>query len=96
MHEVPKDPVTSGNAEAGVFAYAQACAAASSSVSETAACEEAAPNHVSAVPDLGDDERVYVRRPRFVLDGKPVLLATSYLPMSLVAGSAITQEDAGT
>jgi hypothetical protein len=23
---VPKDPVTSGNAEAGVFAYVQACA----------------------------------------------------------------------
>ena len=27
LHEVPIDPVTSGNAEAGVFAYVQACAA---------------------------------------------------------------------
>jgi hypothetical protein len=29
---VPKDPVTSGNAEAGVFAYVQAYAAGSSSM----------------------------------------------------------------
>lgn len=27
LYEVPKDPVTSGNAEAGVFAYVQAYAA---------------------------------------------------------------------
>lgn len=36
-----------------------------------------------------------VRRRRFVLDGKPVLLSTSYLPAALVAGSAITQPDTG-
>jgi GntR family transcriptional regulator len=36
-----------------------------------------------------------VRRQRFNLDGKPVLLATSYLPSSVVAGSATTQEDTG-
>ncbi|MGC4999136.1 GntR family transcriptional regulator [Streptomyces sp. DT195] len=64
-------------------------------VDQVTVCEEVAPDHVSAVLDLGDDERVCVRRRRFVLDGKPVLLATSYLPMSLVAGSAITQEDTG-
>ncbi|CAM5564047.1 GntR family transcriptional regulator OS=Streptomyces tendae OX=1932 GN=F3L20_29300 PE=4 SV=1 [Streptomyces tendae] len=57
--------------------------------------EEAAPDNVAAVLDLADEEMVCVRRRRFVLDGKPVLLATSYLPTSLVAGSAITQEDTG-
>ncbi|BDD74822.1 hypothetical protein GCM10023177_54120 [Streptomyces violaceoruber] len=31
--EVPKDPVTSGNAEAGVFVYVQACAARSGRMS---------------------------------------------------------------
>lgn len=36
-----------------------------------------------------------MRRRRFVLDDKPVLLATSYLPTSMVAGSAITQADTG-
>ncbi|MGA5320403.1 UTRA domain-containing protein [Streptomyces seoulensis] len=55
----------------------------------------AAPDHVSAVLNLGDDERVCVRRRRFVLDGKPVLLATSHLPMPLVASSAISQKDTG-
>lgn len=33
QHEVPKDPVTSGNAESGVFAYVQACAARSGRMS---------------------------------------------------------------
>lgn len=36
-----------------------------------------------------------VRRRRYVLDGKPVQLATSYLPMALVEGSAIVEEDTG-
>lgn len=36
-----------------------------------------------------------VRSRRFVLDDKPVLLSTSYLPADMVAGSAITQEDTG-
>ncbi|AJP02749.1 GntR family transcriptional regulator [Streptomyces cyaneogriseus subsp. noncyanogenus] len=57
--------------------------------------EEPAPEHIGAVLDLADGETVCVRRRRFVLDGKPVLLATSHLPMSLVAGSAITREDTG-
>ncbi|GGY88543.1 hypothetical protein GCM10010365_03250 [Streptomyces poonensis] len=32
LHEVPKDPVTSGNAEAGVFAYVRAGATESTSM----------------------------------------------------------------
>ncbi|MFD5146312.1 GntR family transcriptional regulator [Streptomyces sp. NPDC058401] len=39
--------------------------------------------------------RVWVRSRRFVLDGKPVLLATSYLPSDVVANSLITQADTG-
>ncbi|WP_217167232.1 GntR family transcriptional regulator [Streptomyces sp. AC512_CC834] len=57
--------------------------------------EEPAPDGIGAVLDLADEETVCVRRRRFVLDGKPVLLSTSYLSTSLVAGSAITQEDTG-
>ncbi|MEU6991659.1 GntR family transcriptional regulator [Streptomyces sp. NPDC046465] len=56
---------------------------------------EAAPERIGAVLELAAEEPVCVRRRRFVLDGKPVLLATSYLPMLLVAGSAITREDTG-
>ncbi|MFJ9830822.1 GntR family transcriptional regulator [Streptomyces sp. NPDC101169] len=64
-------------------------------VDQVSVSEEAAPDHVSAVLELGDEDTVCVRRRRFVLDGKPVMFATSYLPTSLVAGSAITQEDTG-
>ncbi|MFD7383639.1 GntR family transcriptional regulator [Streptomyces anulatus] len=42
-----------------------------------------------------DGARVWIRSRRFVLDGKPVLLSTSYLPASLVEGSAITEPDTG-
>ncbi|MFE1589217.1 GntR family transcriptional regulator [Streptomyces sp. NPDC058737] len=64
-------------------------------VDQVTVSEEAAPESVAAVLDLAGGEPVCVRRRRFVLDGKPVLLATSYLPAALVAGSAITQEDTG-
>lgn len=64
-------------------------------VDQVSVSEEAAPERVGAVLDLADGEMTCVRRRRFVLDGKPVLLATSYLPMPLVSGSAITQEETG-
>ncbi|ARF75142.1 GntR family transcriptional regulator [Kitasatospora albolonga] len=57
--------------------------------------EGAAPESVARVLGLGAGERAWVRSRRFVLDGKPVLLSTSYLPASLVGGSAITQPDTG-
>ncbi|MGW2843467.1 GntR family transcriptional regulator [Streptomyces sp. NPDC001274] len=56
---------------------------------------EVAPEHVARVLGIDEGESVCVRSRRFVLDGKPIMLATSYLPASLVAGSAITQEDTG-
>ncbi|MFD7442130.1 GntR family transcriptional regulator [Streptomyces sp. NPDC059909] len=64
-------------------------------VDQVQVTEEEAPDHVAPVLELGEAERVCVRRRRFVLDGKPVLIATSYLPASLVADSAITQVDTG-
>ena len=54
--------------------------------------ETAAPPSVAAVRGT---EQVWVRRRRFVLDGKPVLLSACYLPAGWVAGSAITEEDTG-
>ncbi|MFJ8543026.1 GntR family transcriptional regulator [Streptomyces sp. NPDC093586] len=64
-------------------------------VDQVSVSEEAAPDHVSTVLNLAGEETVCVRRRRFVLDAKPVQLSTSYLPMTLVAGSAITEEDTG-
>ncbi|WP_217553188.1 GntR family transcriptional regulator [Streptomyces sp. GbtcB6] len=64
-------------------------------VDQVAVSEEAAPESVGRVLDLADEETVCIRRRRYVLDGKPVLLATSYLPTSVVGDSAITQSDPG-
>ncbi|MEU2736644.1 GntR family transcriptional regulator [Streptomyces sp. NPDC007095] len=64
-------------------------------VDQVTVTEEAAPEPIGQVLDLTEEDTVCVRRRRFVLDGKPVLLATSYLPSSVVAGSAITQVDTG-
>lgn len=56
--------------------------------------EAAASENAARVLGL-DGARVWIRSRRFVLDGKPVLLATSYLPVALVEGSAITEPDTG-
>jgi GntR family transcriptional regulator len=57
--------------------------------------EESTPIHVRAMFGGTPPEQVVVRRRRFTVDGKPVTLATSYLPAQLVAGTPITQTDTG-
>jgi len=58
--------------------------------------EEDVPAAIAGVLGLSDEgARVCVRRRRYVLDGKPVLLSTSYLPAELVAGTRIAQPDTG-
>ncbi|MBK3575852.1 GntR family transcriptional regulator [Streptomyces sp. MBT65] len=58
--------------------------------------EEDAPAAIAGVLGLGDEEaRVVVRRRRYVLEGKPVLLSTSYLSAELVVGTRIAQPDTG-
>ncbi|MEV7089529.1 GntR family transcriptional regulator [Streptomyces sp. NPDC093085] len=57
--------------------------------------EEVAPERIARVLGIEAGGAVCVRERRFVLDGKPVLLATSFLPSALVAGSAVTREDTG-
>jgi GntR family transcriptional regulator len=53
------------------------------------------PGRISALLDLPGEAKVVIRSRRYALDGKPVLLSRSYLPADLVAGSPITQPDAG-
>ncbi|WP_333770431.1 GntR family transcriptional regulator [Streptomyces sp. IBSBF 2435] len=57
--------------------------------------EEEAPERIASVLGLEPGDALCVRSRRFVLDSKPILVARSYLPASLVAGSAITEEDTG-
>ncbi len=55
------------------------------------------PEHIRLLLDLPDDPevRVIARSRRYVLDGKPVLLAVSYLPAQIAAGTMMEYQDAG-
>ncbi|MFF7566621.1 GntR family transcriptional regulator [Streptomyces pseudovenezuelae] len=53
-----------------------------------------APDHIARMLDL-DGGTVCARSRRFVLDERPVMLATSYLPSELVDGTPITRVDTG-
>ncbi|AEW95402.1 MULTISPECIES: GntR family transcriptional regulator [Streptomycetaceae] len=57
--------------------------------------EEAAAGRVAGALGVAVGEPLCVRRRRYVLDGEAVLLATSYLPAALVAGTAVTEDDPG-
>ncbi|MFD0357921.1 GntR family transcriptional regulator [Streptomyces sp. NPDC127110] len=57
--------------------------------------EEQASEEIVVALGVPDGSPVWVRSRRFVLDGKPVLFATSYLPSDVVADSAITRSDTG-
>jgi GntR family transcriptional regulator len=64
-------------------------------IDQVSVTELPAPELVAAVLGLEPGEPVCVRRRRYVLDGKAVMLATSYLPAVLVAGTRIVEEDTG-
>ena len=57
--------------------------------------EEDPPGRAAVLLGLADGERVIARDRRYLLDGKPVLLARSYLPAGLVSGTQVTQPDTG-
>jgi len=57
---------------------------------------EEPPGRIRMLLDLPDDEpQAIVRRRRYVLDGKPVLLSASWLPLSIAAGTVIEHADTG-
>ncbi|HET9657500.1 MAG TPA: GntR family transcriptional regulator, partial [Kineosporiaceae bacterium] len=56
---------------------------------------EAASPVVAGALGLPESTPVWARSRRFLLDGKPVMLAVSYFPAALVDGTAITSEDRG-
>jgi GntR family transcriptional regulator len=57
--------------------------------------EDDPPPRAAVLLGLADGERVIVRDRRYLLDGKPVLIARSYLPASLARGTQISQPDTG-
>jgi GntR family transcriptional regulator len=57
--------------------------------------EAAAPAHIAAALGLEPGTRVVIRARRFTVDGRPVQLATSYLPASIAAGTQIAEVNTG-
>ncbi|MEU7603741.1 GntR family transcriptional regulator [Streptomyces sp. NPDC041003] len=57
--------------------------------------EAEADTRISDTLGLPPGSQVWTRSRRFVLEGKPVLFAMSYLPSDIVADSVITQVDTG-
>ncbi|WP_327306624.1 GntR family transcriptional regulator [Streptomyces sp. NBC_01298] len=57
--------------------------------------EEPVSEAVAAVLGLPSGAPACVRRRRFLLDGKPVMFATSYLDAALVAGTPVAEPDSG-
>ncbi|WP_329106370.1 GntR family transcriptional regulator [Micromonospora sp. NBC_01699] len=57
--------------------------------------EVPAPEYVAAALGVDSGTAVLSRARRFEVDGRPVQLATSYLPLELVRGTAITYTDTG-
>jgi GntR family transcriptional regulator len=53
------------------------------------------PRRIADVLDLGKDGRAFARYRRHVVEDRPVLISTSYLPLALVEGTAITEVDTG-
>jgi GntR family transcriptional regulator len=64
-------------------------------VDQVTVTEAPAPPGIADVLGLANGGSVCIRRRRYSLDGTPVMLATSYLPAAVVAGTAIAQEDTG-
>ncbi|MFE3266176.1 GntR family transcriptional regulator [Streptomyces sp. NPDC059215] len=64
-------------------------------VADVEVYEEDAPRWVARILGLDEGARVVVRSRRFLVDGEPVQMATSYLPANLVRGTRIAEPDSG-
>jgi GntR family transcriptional regulator len=64
-------------------------------VQQVQVTEGEAPSHVALLLDLPEGEQALIRSRQYILDGKAVMVARSYFPAKLVAGSPITQPDTG-
>lgn len=70
--------------------------AKSAAVDQVQVTREEPPDRIRILLDLPDNEHhAIVRRRRFTLDRKPVLLSASYLPVGIAGGTRIEQADTG-
>ena len=83
--------------EAGKAAFVAEVEAAGAAprVDQITVTEERPPGEIIKRLGLAPKAKVVVRRRRYLIDGHPVELATSYIPASLAKGTAIAEPDTG-
>ena len=81
--------------QAGHSIWSSDTTSRSPDVDQVEVSEDPADDRVAGGLGVAVGEPICVRSRRHVLDGKPVLISTSYLPAALVSGSAVTQVDTG-
>ncbi|MGH3844796.1 MAG: GntR family transcriptional regulator [Pseudonocardiaceae bacterium] len=64
-------------------------------VDQVQVATEEPPGDIANELNVETSTRTVVRRRRYVLDGKPVLLSTSYFPADIASGTRIEQEHTG-
>ncbi|MFC7261543.1 GntR family transcriptional regulator [Streptomyces lutosisoli] len=57
--------------------------------------EVTAPEPIARVLDLGEAGSSFARTRRFIVEDRPVLLSTSYMPYDLVAGTPVAEVETG-
>jgi GntR family transcriptional regulator len=93
---VRERPVVRRHREAGKAAFiAEAEGNGKPAVDELEVGSEVAPADVRDALGLSARSRVVARRRRYLMDGQPVELAASYVPMSIAKGTLIEQTDTG-
>jgi GntR family transcriptional regulator len=83
--------------EAGKAAFVAEVESAGSkpTVDQITVTEERPPPEVARRLGLSSRAKTVVRRRRYLIDGQPVELATSYIPATLARGTAIAEPDSG-
>jgi GntR family transcriptional regulator len=96
VRRVASDRFARRHREAGQAAFiAEAEGVGVPSVDEIEVGSEAASGDVREALALPARSRVVARRRRYLMDGQPVELASSYVPLSIAKGTAIEAADTG-
>lgn len=96
VRRVASDRFARAHREAGRAAFiAEAQGLGNPSVDELTVDVEAASADVRGALDLAGNAKVVARRRRYLLDGQPVELADTFVPLALAKGTRIGQPDTG-
>lgn len=96
VRRVASDRFRRAHRDAGRAAFiAESIGVGTPTVDEIEVGHEVAAPHVAAALRLSKRSRVVARRRRYLLDGQPVELADSFVPLSIARGTAIEDVDTG-